>query len=202
MEENKNLPEENLPEENLPEENLPEENLSEENLAEQNQPEQNLESAKDEKIALLEKAVIDLNDKVLRAMAETENVRRRSREEMEKIGKYAISGFAGDLVVVVENFFLATDNSPQAEIEKSPTFKNFFEAMNMTKKEMMKVLEKNQIKRLSPLNEKFDHNFHEAIAQIESDAEKGTVVQVIQAGYSISDRLIRPALVGVAKPKA
>lgn len=72
----------------------------------------------------------------------------------------------------------------------------------MTEKELLKVLEKNQVKRIYPLNQKFDHNFHEAIAQVESDAEEGTVVQVIQAGYSIADRLIRPALVGVAKAKA
>lgn len=73
----------------------------------------------------------------------------------------------------------------------------------MTKKELVKVLEKNQIKRIYPLNEKFDHNFHEAIAHLDrtegSSAEEGDVIQVVQAGYSVSDRLIRPALVGVAK---
>ncbi len=155
-----------------------------------------------EKIADLEQKNSDLNDKLLRCLAELDNVRRRSREEMEKSIKFAISNFASDLVVVVENFFLASENAPKAEIEKIPAIKNYADAIVMTEKELLKVLEKNQVKRIFPLNQKFDHNLHEAIAQIESDAEEGVVVQVIQAGYSISDRLIRPALVGVAKTKS
>ncbi|NBV06232.1 MAG: nucleotide exchange factor GrpE [Proteobacteria bacterium] len=155
-----------------------------------------------EKIAELEKIISETNDKLLRALAELDNVRRRSREELEKSAKFAISNFVADLVLVVENFFLASENSPKEEIEKNPAIKNYADAIVMTEKELLKVLEKNQVKRIYPLNQKFDHNFHEAIAQIESDAEEGTVVQVIQAGYSISERLIRPALVGVAKAKA
>jgi len=155
------------------------------------------------KISELENKITDLNDKLLRTLAEIDNVRRRSREDVEKASKYAVSGFASDLVVVVENFFLAADNAPLQEIEKCPATKNFFNAIEMTKKELVKVLEKNQIKRIYPLNEKFDHNFHEAIAHLDrpegSKAEEGDVIQVVQAGYSVSDRLIRPALVGVAK---
>jgi len=154
------------------------------------------------KISELEQKNADLNDKLLRALAELDNVRRRSREEIEKSAKFAISNFVGDLVLVAENFFLASENSPKVEIEKVPAIKNYADAIVMTEKELLKVLEKNQVKRIYPLNQKFDHNFHEAIAQIESDAEEGSVVQVIQAGYSIAERLIRPALVGVAKPKA
>jgi molecular chaperone GrpE len=152
------------------------------------------------KIAELEQKNSEANDKLLRALAELENVRRRSREEIEKSAKFAISNFASDLVLVAENFFLASDNAPQQEIEKNQEIKNYANAVEMTKKELIKVLEKNQVKRIFPLNEKFDHNFHEALAQVESAAEEGTVVQVIQAGYSIANRLIRPALVGVAKP--
>jgi len=156
----------------------------------------------EEKIAELEQKILDANDKTLRALAELDNVRRRSREEIEKSNKFAISNFASDLVLVVENFFLASDNAPKEEIEKVPAIKNYADAIVMTEKELLKVLEKNQVKRIHPLNQKFDHNFHEAIAQVESDAEEGMIVQVIQAGYSIADRLIRPALVGVAKTKA
>jgi len=182
-----------------------EEKVEQEQHVEQEQeiaPETPLEQA-NKKIAELEAKATDLNDKLLRALAEIENVRRRSKEEVTKASKFAVSSFAGDLVVVVENFFLATDNAPLAEIEKSPEIKNFSDAVSMTKTELMKVLEKNNIKRIFPLNEKFDHNFHEALAHIEkaegSTAEEGDVVQVIQAGYSIADRLIRPALVGVSK---
>ena len=168
----------------------------------QEQQEQNIAENSAEKIAELEKAILEINDKLLRTLAELDNVRRRSREEVEKAGKFAISGFVGDLVLVAENFFLASENAPKAEIEKNPAIKNYADAIVMTEKELLKVLEKNQVKRIYPLNQPFDHNFHEAITQIESEASEGTVVQVIQAGYSISERLIRPALVGVAKAKA
>lgn len=154
------------------------------------------------KIAELEQKNSDLNDKLLRALAELDNVRRRSKEEVEKTARFAISGFVSELVVVAENFFMASENAPSDEIEKNPAIKNYADAITMTEKELLKILEKNRVKRIYPLNEKFDLNFHEAITQVESDAEEGTVVQVIQAGYSIADRLIRPALVGVAKPKA
>jgi molecular chaperone GrpE len=156
----------------------------------------------EEKIAELEQKNSDLNDKLLRTLAELDNVRRRSKEEVEKTARFAISGFVGDLVVVAENFFLASENAPKDEIEKNPAIKNYADAIVMTEKELLKILEKNQVKRIFPLNQKFDHNLHEAIAQLDSEAEEGTVVQVIQAGYSISERLIRPALVGVAKNKS
>jgi len=113
-----------------------------------------------------------------------------------------VQNLVSDLVVVTENFFMASENAPKSEIEKVPLIKNYADAIVMTEKELMKVLEKNQVKRIFPLNQKFDHNLHEAIAHVESDAEEGTVVQVIQAGYSIAERLIRPALVGVAKAKS
>lgn len=162
---------------------------------------QEIKNPAEEKIAELEQKNSELNDKLLRCLAELDNVRRRSREEVEKSAKFAISNFVGDLVVVAENFFLASENSPKAEIEKNPAIKNYADAIMMTEKELLKVLEKNQVKRIFPLNQKFDHNFHEAITQVESEAEEGSVVQVVQAGYSIADRLIRPALVGVAKAK-
>lgn len=154
------------------------------------------------KAAELEKKNADLNDKLLRSLAELDNVRRRSKEELEKASKYAISNFVSELVVVVENFFLAEENSPKTEIEENPAIQNYAQAISMTKKELLKILEKYQVQRICPLNEKFDHNFHEALSQVESEAEEGTVINVIQSGYSISGRLIRPALVAVAKPKA
>ena len=162
--------------------------------------EENVLVKNEEKIAELEQKLSESNDKILRSFAELENVKRRSREELDKSVKFAISNFVSDLVVVVENFFLASENAPKAEIEKNPAIKNYADAIAMTEKELLKVLEKNQVKRIFPINQKFDHNFHEAISQVESDAEEGTVIQVIQAGYSISERLIRPALVVVAKP--
>ncbi|MFM6973049.1 MAG: nucleotide exchange factor GrpE [Alphaproteobacteria bacterium] len=162
-----------------------------------NENEQNLLN----KIQELEQKNSEISDKLLRTLAEVENVRKRAREESDKASKYAISGFVSDLVVVCENFFMAQENSPKVEIENSLGIKNYAAAIEMTQKELLKVLEKNNVKRIFPLNQDFDHNFHEAIAHIESDSKEGSVVQVIQAGYSIAERLIRPALVGVAKAK-
>lgn len=161
-----------------------------------------VEVTPEDKIAELEQKLVEANDKTLRCLAELDNVRRRSKEELEKSAKFAISNFVSDLVVVAENFFLASENAPKNEIEANAEVKKYADAISMTEKELMKVLEKNQVKRISPLNEKFDHNLHQALTQIESDVEEGTVIQVIQAGYSVHNRLIRPALVGVAKPKA
>ena len=161
----------------------------------------NTENELKNKIIELEQKISEQNDKFLRTLAELDNVRRRAREENEKTAKFAIANFVGDLVTVAENFFMASENAPKEEIEKNLAIKNYALAIEMTEKELLKVLEKNQVKRIYPLNQDFDHNFHEAIANIESEAKEGSVVQVIQAGYSIADRLIRPALVGVAKAK-
>ena len=162
---------------------------------------ENIENELKNKIIELEQKLSEQNDKFLRTLAELDNVRRRAREENDKTAKFAIANFAGDLVTVAENFFMASENAPKDEIEKNPAIKNYALAIEMTEKELLKVLEKNQVKRIYPINQDFDHNFHEAVANIESEAKEGSVVQVIQAGYSIADRLIRPALVGVAKAK-
>jgi molecular chaperone GrpE len=169
-----------------------------------NNNEQNTENQGNEQdleltIANLEEDNKNLNDKILRLAAEIDNINRRNKETLEKTSKYAISNFASDLVTVAENFYLASENLPNSDAEKSPAVKQFVEAMIMTKKELTKTLEKHGIQRIYPLGEKFDHHFHEAISRIptEKDEEDGAVGQVIQAGYSISGRLIKPALVSV-----
>jgi len=192
----------------MTENSINQENSSANNEKNNSAPENQINN-QDNEILLLQNQINELNqklneanDKVLRSLAELENLRKRSREELEKSNKYAITNFVSDLVMVAENFFMASENSPKEEISKNPLVKNYATAIEMTEKELLKVLEKNKVQRIYPLNQTFDHNFHEAIVHIESDAQEGTVVQVIQAGYSIADRLIRPALVGVAKPKA
>jgi molecular chaperone GrpE len=174
------------------------------NLAQENQSNNNENQvlALQNQIKELNQKLIEANDKNLRSLAELDNFRKRSREELEKSNKFAIANFVSDLVMVAENFFMASENSPKEEIAKNPAVQNYATAIEMTEKELLKVLEKNKVQRIFPMNQEFDHNFHEAIAHIDSDAKEGTIVQVIQAGYSIADRLIRPALVGVAKPKS
>jgi len=153
------------------------------------------------KIKQIEQKNNDLNDQLLRTLAELDNTRRRSREELEKANKFAIANFVNELVIIVENFLMASENAPNDEIEKIPSIKNYAIAINLTKNELLKILEKNQVRRIYPLNENFDHNLHEAISSVESDGQEGIVLQVIQAGYEIANRLIRPALVAVSKPK-
>ncbi|MDA9231585.1 nucleotide exchange factor GrpE, partial [Rickettsiales bacterium] len=152
------------------------------------------------KIADLELVVSEQNNKILRSLADIENLRKRSQQEVEKASKFAISKFASELVMVVENFYLAIDNMPKDELDKSNNLKNFATGVNMTKNELVKILENNGIKRINPEGEKFDHNYHEAIAQAQGDeSNSGNVKKVIQAGYSFHERLIRPALVEVFK---
>ncbi len=159
------------------------------------------QSALKEENHILQQKIADLNDRLLRSLAEIENKNRKNREELEKANKFAISNFVSDLVPVVENFFLAANNAPNIDNIDDKSVKTFIDAMFMTQKELVKILEKNQVVRIDPLNQAFDHNIHEAISQIETkeDDNDGKIVNVIQAGYKIADRLIKPALVVVAK---
>ncbi len=140
-----------------------------------------------------------LKDQALRALAETENTRRRSERELQDMSKYAVTGFARELVSVLENLQRAVDSIPAEMKESQPAVKNLALGVEMTLKELLGVFNKHGIQRLDPMGQKFDHNVHQAVAQIDTpDAEAGTVVQVLQAGYVIHDRLLRPAMVGVA----
>lgn len=143
-----------------------------------------------------------IKEDFLRVLAELENTRRRATEENEKTAKYAISKFAEDLIPVMENFYLAFDNIKEQEISDPKKVKSFFDGIKLTQNELKKVFDKNGLERIFPVNEEFDPNFHNAITQIEtSEVEEGKVAQVMQAGYKIKDRILRPALVGVAKAK-
>ena len=146
-----------------------------------------------------EKELAATKDQALRALAEAENTRRRAERELGDMSKYAVTNFARDLVGVLENLQRALDNIPQELEESTPAVANLATGVGMTLKELLSVFAKQGIKRIDPMGEKFDHNFHQAVAQIDAaDAEPGTVVQVLQAGYTIHDRLLRPAMVGVA----
>ena len=160
-----------------------------------------------EAIARALQAVIDekdketgaMKDQALRALAEAENVRRRSERELADMSKYAVTSFARDLVSVLENLQRATGSIPPELKDAQPAVANLAVGVEMTQKELLGVFGKHGIARIDPLGQKFDHNLHQAVAQIDTpDAEAGTVVQVLQAGYTIHDRLLRPAMVGVA----
>jgi molecular chaperone GrpE len=141
-----------------------------------------------------------LKDQLLRSVAETENIRKRSERELADARKYAVTGFARDMVNVVENLQLALQNIPQEDREADGKLATLAEGVEMTYNELLRVFQSNNIVRIDPKGEKFNHNHHQAVAQVEdSDAEPGTVIQVLQAGYIIHDRLLRPAMVTVSK---
>ena len=144
-----------------------------------------------------------LKDQALRALAETENTRRRAERELADMSKYAVTGFARDLVSVLENLQRALDSIPADLKESQPAVNNLAVGVEMTLKELLGIFNRQGIERIDPMGQKFDHNLHQAIAQIDTpDADAGTVVQVLQAGYKIHDRLLRPAMVGVASGSA
>lgn len=142
-----------------------------------------------------------LKDTLMRTLAELENTRRRAGEENEKMAKYAISKFAEDLIPVMENFYLAFKNAGEDGKYDENKAKIFFDGIKLTQNELKKVFDKNGLVRVFPMNEKFNPDFHNAISQIESDKEEGIIVDVMQSGYTIKDRLLRPALVIVSKGK-
>jgi molecular chaperone GrpE len=142
-----------------------------------------------------------LKETLMRTLAELENTRKRALEESEKTAKYAISKFAEDLIGVMENFYLAFDNSGEESLKVKDGNKDFFDAIRMTHSELKKVFEKHGLVRIYPEGEIFDPNFHSAIAQEASDLDVGTITKVMQAGYTIKGRLLRPALVLVSKGK-
>jgi molecular chaperone GrpE len=150
------------------------------------------------RITQLEEECAKLRDNWVRAVAETDNVRRRSQKDLEESSKYAITGFAKDMVGVLENLQLAVDNIPANSDD--PMVKNLREGVNLTLQELLGIFQRHAITRINPLGQKFDFNLHQAVVQVEkNDVEAGTVVQVIQAGYMIADRLLRPAMVAVSK---
>lgn len=140
-----------------------------------------------------------LKDQLLRAVAEAENTRRRAERQVKEASQYAVSSFAREMLTISDNLKRAIESLPDG-VQKNEEFKAFVDGVTMTERELLKTLERHGIQKIDPLGEPFDHNFHQAMFEVEdSDATPGTVVQVVQSGYTIRDRLLRPALVGVAK---
>jgi molecular chaperone GrpE len=143
----------------------------------------------------------DLKDRLLRTLAEMENLRRRTEKEIRDARDYAVTAFARDLLSVSDNFERALAHAP-AELRLDETIggKALIEGVELTGRELAKTLEKHGVKKLSPLGEKFDPNLHQAMFEIPNpQVVAGTVLQVMQDGFALAGRVLRPALVGVAK---
>ncbi|MDR0440409.1 MAG: nucleotide exchange factor GrpE [Candidatus Accumulibacter sp.] len=134
------------------------------------------------------------HDAWLRAKAESENVRRRAQEDIVKASKFAIERFAGELLAV-------KDSLEAALAAENPSVESLRAGSDLTLKQLAAAFEKSGLKEIDPAGERFDPNFHQAISMLESEQEAGTVVTVLQKGYLIAERVLRPALVIVAKPK-
>lgn len=151
----------------------------------------------------LQAELAETKERLLRALAETENIRRRSERDLEDARKYAITSFARELLDVSDNLSRALASVPEAQRETTPLLKTLTDGVAMTERSLHGIFERRQIAKIEPTaGEKFDHNRHQAMFEVESDAEpSGTIAQLVQPGYLIADRLLRPAMVGVAKAK-
>ena len=157
------------------------------------------ERSADDRLTELEVELAEQKDRLLRALAETENVRRRAQREREDASKYAVTGFAKDLLSAADNLRRALDSLPEAEVKDERT-RSLLAGVAATERELLSVFERHGIRRIDPKGEPFDHNFHQAIFEAErTDQPSGTIVEVLQPGYVLHDRLLRPAMVGVAK---
>lgn len=179
-------------------EHAPDENLSAEAAADK------AEGAADadyEAVVRLLKENEELKDRALRAAAEMENLRRRTARDVHDARSYAIANFARDMLSVSDNLRRALDAIPaEAMAAGDAGFKALIEGVDITERAMLAALERHGVKKLQPEGEKFDPNFHQAMFEVANpDVPASTVVQVVQPGYSIGDRVLRPAMVGVAK---
>jgi molecular chaperone GrpE len=154
-----------------------------------------------EPVEALTREVADLKDRLLRALAEMENLRRRTERQVADERVYGISNFARDMLSVADNMRRALDAvGPELRESADPAARAFVEGVELTERELLKVLEKRGVKKLEPQGQKFDPNLHQAMYEVpDASVPPGTVVQVVQSGYTIGDRVLRPALVAIAK---
>jgi molecular chaperone GrpE len=154
----------------------------------------------------IERDLADMKDRLLRTLAEMENLRKRTEREVADARAYGISAFARDILTVADNMhraMAALDDELRAKADAA--VKGLLDGVELTERELLNVLEKHGVKRIDPLGQKFDPNRHQAMYEIEdASVPAGSVAQVVQAGYLIGERVLRPALVAVAKgrPKA
>ena len=150
----------------------------------------------------LEKKIEELNDKLLRSLAENQNLRKIHEKEREDLIKYSSSSFAREILNLADNLERAFDLFKDNPKFKSDEFKDTMLGIELIEKELINSFDKNGIKSFESVGKKFDPNFHQALNEVESEQEDGIVINEIQKGYMLNDRLLRPALVSISKKKA
>jgi molecular chaperone GrpE len=142
----------------------------------------------------------EMRDRLLRTTADMENLRRRTEREKTDTARYAITNFARDVLTVGDNLKRTIDHVPAEAAAQDPALKSFLEGVELTERELLNVLDRHGVTRIEPLGARFDPNCHQAMYEVQNpDVPEGTVVDVMQAGYVIGDRCLRPALVAIAK---
>jgi molecular chaperone GrpE len=151
-------------------------------------------------IASLTTNIAVLKDQLLRAVAETENTRRRLTRERDETAKYAAANFARDMLAVADNLRRAIEAIPAEALAGDEALKSLYDGVAATERQLEAAFLRHNVKRIYPAGEKFDSNLHQAMFEVPgTDQPQGTIVQVLQAGYVMHDRLLRPAMVGIAK---
>jgi molecular chaperone GrpE len=152
-------------------------------------------------VELLQKEVAEARDRMLRTLAEMENLRKRTAKEVADSKLYGVTGFARDVLDIADNLQRALDAVPaEARATADPGLTSLIEGVELTERSLLNALEKHGVKKFDPQGQKFDPNFQQAMYEVpDASVPAGTVVQVMQAGYTIGERVLRPALVGVAK---
>ncbi len=140
----------------------------------------------------------DLEDKLLRSLAENDNLRKRHEKEINENFKYAVKNFAESLLTVTDNFQRAINSIPKIESDKNPIVKNLIVGIQAVEKELEDALEKNGVKSFKSIDKKFNPEFHHAVSKIHSQHPEGTIVEELQRGFMIDERLLRPAMVAVS----
>ncbi len=149
----------------------------------------------------LEREHAEMKDRLLRTLAEMENLRKRTEREVAESRLYGVTSFARDMLGVADNMRRALEAlPPQARASAEPGIKALVEGVELTERELLKALEKNGVRQFTPHGEKFDPNVHQAMFEVpDPSVPAGSIVQVVQPGYMIGERVLRPALVGVSK---
>jgi molecular chaperone GrpE len=152
-------------------------------------------------VATLEAQVAELRDRFLRAVAESDNIRKRAEKDVADARSYGITAFARDVLTVADNLARTIEHvSAEARASADPSLKALLDGVELTERDLQMILQKNGVKPINPMGEKFDPHFHQAMFEVpDSGRPHGTVVQVVQPGYAIGERVLRPAMVGVAK---
>jgi molecular chaperone GrpE len=161
---------------------------------------EDIQDNKDEIVLELEQKVVDLKDQLMRSLADGENLRKRTQKDVEHAKKYSHISFIKELVSSVDNLQRALQSIPEDTSSLPEPIKNLIVGLEIVEKEVISTLEKHNVKQINPLGEKFDYNFHQAMFEVvTNESDPGTVVEVSQKGYLLYDRLVRPAMVGIAK---